>query len=464
MRKILLLIPAALILFAGCDNKIDEFEASAGSANFTKYVSLGNSLTAGYADGALYHSAQQNAYPVIMATQFAKVGGGQFTIPVVTSEDGVLPGKRVLGYSTGCDNVTSLGPVLASGTNYDGITPVGYSVNNFGVPGAKSFHLVVPNYGNPAGLVSNPMTANPYFVRFASSPTTSVIQDAVAANATFFSLWIGNNDVLGYATSGGEGGSEAITGDALFSASINAILTQMTQNGAKGIVANLPEVISVPFFNTVPYNGLVLTAEQAAQLDGAYRLVEAALSQMLGTAFTLDVHFKAGANGFVIQDPSVTALPIPSYFKVRQLKEGELVLLTVPQDSLKCYGMGSFDTGNSRPYGIPGKYILDASEITKIQAATTSFNTILQNAASQFNLAFADVNGLMKNAKTGLIYDGVTMTAKFVTGGIFSLDGIHLNGQGNAVVANTFIDAINKKYNAAIPKANITDYPGVKFP
>ncbi len=464
MRKILLLIPAALILFAGCDNKIDEFEASAGTADFTKYVSLGNSLTAGYADGALYHSAQQNAYPVIMAAQFAKVGGGAFTIPVVNSEEGVLPGKRVLGYSIGCDNVTSLAPVLSNGTTFDGITPIGYSVNNFGVPGAKSFHLVVPNYGNPLGLLTNPITANPYFVRFASSPTTSVIQDAVAANATFFSLWIGNNDVLGYATSGGDEGSEAITGDALFSASINAILGQMTQNGAKGVVANLPDVIAVPFFNTVPYNGLVLTEAQAAQLDGAYRLVEAGISQMIGAPFTLDVHFKAGANGFVIQDPSVSALPIPSYYKVRQLKEGELVLLTVPQDSLKCYGMGSFDVSASRPYGIPGKFILDASEIAKIQTATTSFNTILQTMANQYNLAFADVNGLMKRAQSGLVYDGVTMTAKFVTGGIFSLDGVHLNGQGNAVVANTFIDAINKKYNAAIPKANITEFPGVKFP
>jgi hypothetical protein len=68
----------------------------------------------------------------------------------------------------------------------------------FGVPGAKSFHLLYNGYGNPAGIAAK--TANPYFVRFASSPTATVVGDALAQNPTFFSLWIGNNDTLGYAT------------------------------------------------------------------------------------------------------------------------------------------------------------------------------------------------------------------------------------------------------------------------
>src|SRR5690606_36015184 len=75
--------------------------------------------------------------------------------------------------------------------------------NNMGVPGAKSFHLLAPGYGNVAGVPSG--LANPYFARFASGASTSIITDAVAQNPTFFSLWIGNNDVLSYATSGGIG-------------------------------------------------------------------------------------------------------------------------------------------------------------------------------------------------------------------------------------------------------------------
>jgi len=47
--------------------------------------------------------------------------------------------------------------------------------------------------------------ANPYFIRFASSPSTTVIADAAGQSPTFFTLWIGNNDVLSYATAGGDG-------------------------------------------------------------------------------------------------------------------------------------------------------------------------------------------------------------------------------------------------------------------
>src|SRR5699024_1264388 len=71
------------------------------------------------------------------------------------------------------------------------------------IPGAKSFHLVAPGYGNVSGVLQG--TANPYFARFSSSENTTVISDAASQNPTFFSLWIGNNDVLGYATSGGSG-------------------------------------------------------------------------------------------------------------------------------------------------------------------------------------------------------------------------------------------------------------------
>ena len=67
-----------------------------------------------------------------------------------------------------------------------------------GVPGAKSFHLLAPGYGNIANLSLG--LANPYFVRMTgATPNASVLDLALAQAPTFFSLWIGNNDVLGYA-------------------------------------------------------------------------------------------------------------------------------------------------------------------------------------------------------------------------------------------------------------------------
>ena len=54
---------------------------TAGSLDVSNFVSLGNSLTAGYMDQTVFRSGQQNSYPNIMAEKFAFAGGGAFTQP-----------------------------------------------------------------------------------------------------------------------------------------------------------------------------------------------------------------------------------------------------------------------------------------------------------------------------------------------------------------------------------------------
>ncbi|NOX45730.1 MAG: SGNH/GDSL hydrolase family protein [Chlorobi bacterium] len=419
------------LLFA-CKPEIDEFKASAGSADFSNYISVGNSLTAGYADGALYHSAQANSYPSILAQQFKTVGGGEFVQPVVESEYGVLPGKLVLDFSTNCLGDPSLGPVPASG-QAEGYSPVGYSVNNLGVPGAKTFHLLAPGYGNPAGVPVG--LANPYYARFASAADASVIGDAAAHEASFFSLWIGNNDVLGYATSGGIG--DTITGQQPFAGYMNAILGTLTANGAKGVIANLPGITGAAFFNVIPYNGLVLTdTNQVNGLNAAYA--------------PLGITFNLGQNPFIIADPNAPA-------GLRQITENEMVLLTTPGDSLRCAGWGSI-----KP--IPDQYTLSETEIANINSAIEGYNATIKTLADTYNLAFVDINSYFGQVESGVTYDGESFSVTYVTGGTFSLDGIHLTQKGYALIANQFITAINGKYGANIPKVSVTDYPGIEFP
>jgi hypothetical protein len=152
------------------------------------------------------------------------------------------------------------------------------------------------------------------------------------------------------------------------------------------------------------------------------------------------------------------------YFKVRLMKPGELVLMTVPQDSMKCYGMGIINSLTHYPYPIPKQYILNLDDISQLQAATIAYNQIITALAANFKLGVVDMNTKLKELQKGIVWDGITLNTTFVTGGAFSLDGIHLNPRGCALAANFFIEAINKQYGSTVPYVDITKYPGVIFP
>ena len=69
-------------------NSTDGTALTAGSADFSKYVALGDSFAAGFSDNALFMEGQNNAYPNIVASQFALVGGGDFTTPFMADNIG----------------------------------------------------------------------------------------------------------------------------------------------------------------------------------------------------------------------------------------------------------------------------------------------------------------------------------------------------------------------------------------
>jgi lysophospholipase L1-like esterase len=434
--RYLIFIGIAIVLF-GCQPELDDFVISKGNADFTTYVSLGNSLTAGYADGSLYRTSQMNSYPSIIAGQFQKAGGGEFVQPLMDGEYGILPGKLRLGYNTDCLGNTGLSPLPDNGA-LDNISPLGYTVNNLGVPGAKSFHLLAQGYGDIAGVG---VYANPYYVRFASSALSTVVGDAIALNPTFFTLWIGNNDVLYYAIDGGEG--DTITGQSTFMFAMNTIVMAMASTGAKGAIANIPDISGIPFFTAVPANGYEVTQGQADTLN-----------LFLGG---FGFHYNAGPNYFIIEDAS-------TQLGFRQMTAGELLLLTVPQDSLKCGYWGGFNPVLQAPVPIPGKYVLTADEISQIESAIDGYNATIEGLAIQYDLALIDMHGRMQDLHNGILIDGITLTDVFVSGNSFSLDGIHLTPMGYAYVANQFILGINAKYGSTLPLVSIADYQSVILP
>ncbi|MEN8224472.1 MAG: hypothetical protein ABFS05_03845 [Bacteroidota bacterium] len=439
-----------LLIFAvaACKPAIDEFTPEKGNADFSSYIAVGNSLTAGYADGALYLSGQEASYPNILAKQFALAGGGEFTQPLMKDEfgfgiDGFTPvPKLVFAPKTDCMGETSLAPVRApvdvDMSNFVSVAADG-PFNNIGVPGAKTFHLLFDQYAQ----------LNPYYARFASDPNTSVAALAASSGASFFTLWIGNNDALWYAASGGA--ADSMTNPVQFGYFMDLIIKSCMQdpaNPAQGAVANLPSVSSTPFFtfmNTkVPYNGLFLDEDQAAGLN------------MLYTAYGHpEITFEAGYNTWVVEN---------SDGSWGRMTANDLFIMTLPTDSMQCHGMGTTNPVTMAPYPIPHKYILDAAETVDVTQHIDQYNAIIYDLCISYGLAHVDMNELMEEAEAGIIVDGITISSAFVQGNLFSLDGIHVTPTGNAILANHFIEAINETYSASIPKALVSEYGAVVFP
>lgn len=483
MKKIFIsTLAVSLMLFSySCDtdfeNDLTQIPVTSGSADFSRYVALGNSLTAGYRDGALYIDGQNESYPSIVASQMKLAGGGDFRQPLMADNLGGIPS---VGFSNKRILTSTMELTIAPGVGATTLANIFSSgpYHNMGVPGAKSFHLGIAGYGNPANL---PNAANPYFIRFAKNPTTSsVLTDALELNPTFFSLWIGNNDVLSYATSGGAGvdqkgnmnpatyGSNDITDPTVFASVINNYVNALTANGAKGVIANIPSVTSIPFFTRVPAMPIAgLNDAQVTQLNGGYAQYNAALAQAKSFALITDaeyqkrlIKFEAGiANGAVIVDKdltNLTAMQIPSY---RQTTANDLILLTASAVLTPSAGGGT-----SVP--LSDQYVLTEMEANKVTTATTAYNASLSTIAQSKGLAFVDAHSKMVelSSTSGIRWNNVKYTAEFVTGGTFSLDGVHLTGRGAGLIANEFIKAINAKYGSNLPLTDINKYSGVAFP
>ena len=473
LNKYFFILALLAVGLYSCEDETELDNFNNGEANFSNYVALGNSLTAGFADNALYLDAQQNSYPALLAEQFAVVGGGDFTQPLVEDNVGglTLQGNVIANPKL---VFNGMAPVVAEGSPS---TEVGASIagegpfNNLGVPGAKSFHLLSDSYGALPGLLSNPPTANPYYVRF-SQPNTSVLAAAVAQQPTFYTLWIGNNDVLGYATSGGEG--DVITPSGEFEIYIGALLQGLSQTGAQGVIANIPDVSATPYFNVVPNEPIDLDEATATGVNMAYAQYNGGLDQLVMAgilsaeeAALRKISFEAGANPPVIIDNDLTDLTAfnPALINMRQLKEGEL--LTLPSSNV----LGTLaDPNNPQSVigvGVPlgSEFSLTSSELDNVNQAIASYNQIISATAAQLGVPVADMNDYFSTiSNSGLLWSGANYSVEFVTGGLFSLDGIHPSQKGYAAIANQFINTINNAYNAQVPLVDINNYPGVVLP
>ncbi len=499
---------ATMGLFA-CQPELDEPTLTSGSADFSTYIALGNSLTSGYSDGALYREGQINSFPAMLAMSMDKVGGinGEFKIPLVPDGNGSggTSGKLVL--------TTESFPLPVPTANDPSIfasVAAGGPYQNLGVPGARVGNLTQPGYGSSQG--------NPFYARFAANPLATLAGEAKAQNPTFFTLWIGNNDVLGYATSGGDQGGDRITPVAEFQASMDKLMAEL-EGASGGALANIPDILGAAYFSAVPYNFFEIdqaTADQvnagvAATIKGGVRQqveasrplivqqvtagvkqariaggVAAGLSEADATAAAdayiasaagqedIATRVQAAVDAAVESNfqaipapfrPTVSAGVNPFIVRGNPSATNPTGLRLASPDDLISLTAGAY--ARSAAFAalpvLPESYVLDVSEQAKVTAAIADYNAIIKAAAGT-KYAYVDINSFFNRVKSGYMNQGVNYDARFVLGGAFSLDGVHLTQRGYALAGNEFIKAINAKYNSKLPWIDVNSYKGVIFP
>jgi hypothetical protein len=239
----------------------------------------------------------------------------------------------------------------------------------------------------------------------------------------------------------------------------------------------------MPYFTAVTWNAIPLDAATAENLTanlanhyngfldgmaamGAITAEEAAVRKLTYTE---------GQNAILLEDETLTDLTphmqgpyagLQPYAMARQTKATDIIPLsagsilgveTAPDQFL----------GVSVP--VDDQYVLIPGESEVITSRLAEFNAHIKSVADTYpdRLAFADVNQGMKNlvmAKAG-VADNVTITPNInPPTGIYSEDGLHPNSRGYAFIANIFIDAINAKFGATVPKANLAQYSATALP
>ena len=509
--------------FASCEPEFDKevgANYSSGEADFTSYVAIGNSLTAGYMDGTVSRVGQTYSYPNLLAQQFALVGGGAFTQPSFAEDVNNLGGINfnnplIPNSSTRLViDASQQRPENIVGSPTITLTPQAMAYNNMGVPGAKSFHLLAPGYGSAANLLLG--RANPYFVRHATSSSATVIGDAMTKNPTFFTNWIGANDVLSYATNGGAkpdgttpaddhnttgninpltSGPNDITNTTLYESTYRNMINTLTNGGAKGVVCTIPSVTSIPYFTSIPFaplsptalGGATTIATLNAQLYGPLDAIFTALGEpnrvnpLSATSANPILIFDAdaldrtaqitGALSGTLGVPTATAFGMV-FGKARQATAADLVVLTASSviGTPNASSPSPLININGVSYPMANKWVLTATEKTKVANATAAFNASIRSIAATKNLAVADMNSIMTQLVSGLrIETGQVYTANYFSGSateglvLFSLDGVHPNARGYAVITNEIIKVINAHYKSNLPLHNPSYFPGINI-
>ncbi len=435
-----------LLTISGCKDSIIDAPVqpplNTGSANFTRMVSIGNSLTAGLQSNALSARDQVWSFGSMIAKQ---VQTASYEQPLI-QDPGIGGRLKLVNLAPTIVAESQVPPVASSNLNINLAKPY----NNLGIPGAIVYDMT----DETDFTAKSTARKNPYFSLVLRNQAfgKSVVAQVKTLKPTFITVWIGANDVLGYATSGGTKGTDATgkkpTDVPVFNLFYKKMLDSLAVTGAKVVVANIPNVTAIPFFTTVgPVVGAVLKAAGGLKL----------------------YYQKSGITSSSLENTTLSSPTGPFITLVGQTFAPSIGKPTGFWYKANNYPGIPAGIDTTKPFGVhpqnpwPDALILDNDEITIAKNAVTSFNGIIASEAGAKGYGLVDISSFFDNlvATGGLSVTGVGIfTPSFITGGTFSYDGVHPTSRGYAIIANEWIKVINSKFSANIPLVDISSIPG----
>ncbi len=396
-RRVLLAAGLSLALAAACHQ--DELftplvPAYAGGALFQRYVSMGNSITMGIQSGGIDDTSQRAAYPVLVA---AVMGGDHFYYPSL-AEPGCPP--RYANIFTGAR--VGGGTVPTCAFRSAGIPPY---ISNVAISGAWAIDLLAN--GPAPGTHSNPLT------QLALGGRTQ-LQAMMAAQPTFVSVWIGNNDLIQAAFAND---TLLITDTTAFKTQYRQVLDSIQALGAKALLigvgtGTLPATIPPFWSRGSTYYGL----------------------------------FVSGA--FAPAPFTVLANCAPP--------RGDSVFVPFP------YGLGligTAKTGTATTLDCTVPQTIQPASAAKYARIETAYDAFIQSEATARGWAYVSLNATFDSLRTAA--PAGSQIAPFPNtnaacsgspfGLAFSCDGFHPSTASHRLIAKKIVQAINAYYQSAIP-------------
>lgn len=426
--KVLGALAATTLLLAGCEDDIHDVVGPAGSAAFSKYVAVGTSISMGVRNGnnALTAETQIQAWPSLLAAR----AGRPMRLALFQSPGCYVPVVAPISFGMS-QNGQAGNPIQPNTTCANLMAGSVIPAQNVAISGHDIFNAVYQTPESASVICGTPCVppAGDAYRRLVVPKLLplgrSQIGAMVVQNPTFVSIELGANDVLG-ATSGilsiagPKNPLRVETADTAFSRLFDIVVDSVQATGARALIMGLPsDVRTIPSMR----QGRELYADSVTFSRGFYVTISSDCNA-------------ANANNWIY----VTARVLAAIQSGRTAQAAGQ-----PRPVLSCASINT----------LPGQTmtqdaILTPAEVDQVNALIAAYNAKMQAEATANNWAYATIAAPFEKPKP------VWSVASFMTsvtpfGPYIGLDGLHPTAEGQKLIANSAIAAINEHYGFEIP-------------